>query len=61
MLCIRPTVCIRNEILCIRPSVMHTAGRMHRHTDAMHTATVYTIPAGVTVGGIFALSFSLSV
>jgi len=42
---------------------MHTASRMHRHTDAMHTATVYTIPvpAVVTVGGIFALSFSCSV
>jgi len=28
----------------------------HRHTDSMHTATVYTIPAGVIVGGI-ALAF----
>jgi len=36
---------------------MHTAG----HTDAMHTATVYTIPVSVIVGGIFALSFSFSV
>jgi len=59
MLCLWPAVCIRNEILCIRPSVMHTGGRMHRHTDAMHTATFYTIPAGVIVGGIFALSFSV--
>ena len=36
MQCIRPAVCIRNEILwirpavCIRPYVMHTAGSMHR-------------------------------
>jgi len=29
MLCIRPAVCIRNEILCIRPAVC-------RHTEAMH-------------------------
>ena len=27
----RPAVCIRNEILCIRPAVC-------RHTEAMHTA-----------------------
>jgi len=31
MLCIRPAVCIRNEIICIRPAVC-------RHTEAMHTA-----------------------
>ena len=31
ILCIRPAVCIRNEILCIRPAVC-------RHTEAMHTA-----------------------
>ena len=37
MLCIRPAVCICNEILCIQPSVMHKASRMHRHTNAMHT------------------------
>ena len=34
MLCIRPAVCIRNEILCIRPAVC-------RHTEAMHTAGLY--------------------
>ena len=31
MQCIRPAVCIHNEILCIRPAVC-------RHTEAMHTA-----------------------
>jgi len=45
----------------IWPSVMHTAGRMHRHTEAMHTDIFCTILAGVIVGGIFALSFSYSV
>ena len=34
MLCIRPAVCIRNEILCIRLAVC-------RHTEAMHTAGLY--------------------
>jgi len=33
MLCIRPAVCIRNEILCILPAV-----GLCRHTEAMHTA-----------------------
>jgi len=53
MLCIRPAVCIRNEILCIRPAVC-------RHTEAMHTADLIPKNTGRTQTSVHCCTLWLS-